>query len=115
MPGLLPAGHLQSLAHVLRARQTLTEPEVRYYLRGLVSGLHYLHQRHIVHRDLKLSECREGELWAGAVGGGVRSAGKGELWAGAVGGGVGRWVQICPRAPCPSHCQVTSSLTRTWR
>ncbi|XP_011852860.1 PREDICTED: LOW QUALITY PROTEIN: inactive serine/threonine-protein kinase PLK5 [Mandrillus leucophaeus] len=46
---------LQSLAHVLRARQTLTEPEVRYYLRGLVSGLHYLHQRHIVHRDLKLS------------------------------------------------------------
>ncbi|XP_011819499.1 PREDICTED: inactive serine/threonine-protein kinase PLK5 [Colobus angolensis palliatus] len=45
----------QSLAHVLRARQTLTEPEVRYYLRGLVSGLHYLHQRHIVHRDLKLS------------------------------------------------------------
>ncbi|XP_019512921.1 PREDICTED: inactive serine/threonine-protein kinase PLK5 isoform X8 [Hipposideros armiger] len=45
----------QSLAHVLEARQTLTEPEVRYYLRGLISGLHYLHQRHIVHRDLKLS------------------------------------------------------------
>ncbi|XP_059775898.1 LOW QUALITY PROTEIN: inactive serine/threonine-protein kinase PLK5 [Balaenoptera ricei] len=46
---------LQSLAHVLEARQTLTEPEVRYYLRGLVSGLRYLHQRRIVHRDLKLS------------------------------------------------------------
>ncbi|XP_065775985.1 inactive serine/threonine-protein kinase PLK5 [Muntiacus reevesi] len=45
----------QSLAHVLQARQTLTEPEVRYYLRGLVSGLSYLHQRRIVHRDLKLS------------------------------------------------------------
>ncbi|XP_053766759.1 inactive serine/threonine-protein kinase PLK5 isoform X2 [Desmodus rotundus] len=45
----------QSLAHVLAARQTLTEPEVRYYLRGLVSGLRYLHQQHIVHRDLKLS------------------------------------------------------------
>ncbi|XP_024595903.1 LOW QUALITY PROTEIN: inactive serine/threonine-protein kinase PLK5 [Neophocaena asiaeorientalis asiaeorientalis] len=43
----------QSLAHVLEARQTLTEPEVRYYLRGLVSGLRYLHQRRIVHRDLK--------------------------------------------------------------
>ncbi|XP_008590816.1 PREDICTED: LOW QUALITY PROTEIN: inactive serine/threonine-protein kinase PLK5, partial [Galeopterus variegatus] len=45
----------QSLAHVLKARKTLTEPEVRYYLRGLVSGLRYLHQRRIVHRDLKLS------------------------------------------------------------
>ncbi|XP_013850292.1 inactive serine/threonine-protein kinase PLK5 isoform X2 [Sus scrofa] len=45
----------QSLAHVLEARRTLTEPEVRYYLRGLVSGLRYLHQRRIVHRDLKLS------------------------------------------------------------
>ncbi|XP_061046885.1 LOW QUALITY PROTEIN: inactive serine/threonine-protein kinase PLK5 [Eubalaena glacialis] len=45
----------QSLAHVLEVRQTLTEPEVRYYLRGLVSGLRYLHQRRIVHRDLKLS------------------------------------------------------------
>ncbi|KAB1259082.1 Inactive serine/threonine-protein kinase PLK5 [Camelus dromedarius] len=51
----VPAGHLQSLAHVLEARQTLTEPEVRYYLRGLVSGLRYLHRRRIVHRDLKLS------------------------------------------------------------
>ncbi|KAM6168042.1 inactive serine/threonine-protein kinase PLK5 [Erethizon dorsatum] len=45
----------QSLAHVLKVRQTLTEPEVRYYLRGVVSGLRYLHQRRIVHRDLKLS------------------------------------------------------------
>ncbi|XP_045687407.1 LOW QUALITY PROTEIN: inactive serine/threonine-protein kinase PLK5 [Phyllostomus hastatus] len=45
----------QSLDHVLEARRTLTEPEVRYYLRGLVSGLRYLHQQHIVHRDLKLS------------------------------------------------------------
>lgn len=52
--------YLQSLAHVLEARHTLTEPEVRYYLRGLVSGLSYLHQRRIVHRDLKLSE------WQGA-------------------------------------------------
>ena len=53
--GAAPVGPLQSLAHVLQARQMLTEPEVRYYLRGLVSGLSYLHQRRIVHRDLKLS------------------------------------------------------------
>ncbi|KAH0514200.1 Inactive serine/threonine-protein kinase PLK5 [Microtus ochrogaster] len=44
-----------SLAHVLKARRTLTEPEVRYYLLGLVSGLRYLHQHRIVHRDLKPS------------------------------------------------------------
>ncbi|XP_045432226.1 inactive serine/threonine-protein kinase PLK5 isoform X1 [Pipistrellus kuhlii] len=45
----------KSLAHVLEARRMLTEPEVRYYLRGLASGLRYLHQQRIVHRDLKLS------------------------------------------------------------
>uniref|UniRef100_A0ABK0LYR2 Polo-like kinase 5 n=1 Tax=Rattus norvegicus TaxID=10116 RepID=A0ABK0LYR2_RAT len=45
----------QSLAHVLKVRRTLTEPEVRYYFRGLVSGLRYLHQQRIVHRDLKPS------------------------------------------------------------
>ncbi|XP_076775566.1 inactive serine/threonine-protein kinase PLK5 isoform X3 [Arvicanthis niloticus] len=45
----------KSLAHVLKVRRTLTEPEVRYYLRGLVSGLRYLHQQRIVHRDLKPS------------------------------------------------------------
>lgn len=63
-----PLCHLQSLAHVLKARQTLTEPEVRYYLRGVVSGLRYLHQQRIVHRDLKLSEL-EGEGRTGAGGG----------------------------------------------
>ncbi|XP_060037493.1 inactive serine/threonine-protein kinase PLK5 isoform X3 [Erinaceus europaeus] len=48
----------QSLAHVLEVRRMLTEPEVRYYLRGLASGLQYLHQQRIVHRDLKLSGYR---------------------------------------------------------
>ncbi|XP_067418403.1 inactive serine/threonine-protein kinase PLK5 [Emydura macquarii macquarii] len=45
----------KSLAHVLKARKTLTEPEVRYYLRQIIAGLRYLHQQGIIHRDLKLS------------------------------------------------------------
>lgn len=44
------------MAHILKARKVLTEPEVRYYLRQIVSGLKYLHEREILHRDLKLGE-----------------------------------------------------------
>jgi serine/threonine protein kinase len=38
----------------MKARQTLTEPEVRYYMRQLVTGCQYLHGQRIIHRDLKL-------------------------------------------------------------
>ena len=44
----------QSLADVLRVRQTLTEPEVRYYMTQLVNGCKYIHGNHVIHRDLKL-------------------------------------------------------------
>ncbi|KAJ8338672.1 hypothetical protein SKAU_G00354580 [Synaphobranchus kaupii] len=44
----------RSLAHILKARKVLTEPEVRYYLRQIVSGMKYLHEQDILHRDLKL-------------------------------------------------------------
>ncbi|KAM4640763.1 serine/threonine-protein kinase PLK3 [Discoglossus pictus] len=44
----------KSLAHIWKARHTLLEPEVRYYLKHIISGLKYLHLRGILHRDLKL-------------------------------------------------------------
>ncbi|XP_043919737.1 serine/threonine-protein kinase PLK2 [Protopterus annectens] len=44
----------RSMAHVLKVRKVLTEPEVRYYLRQIISALKYLHEREILHRDLKL-------------------------------------------------------------
>ncbi|XP_045117846.1 serine/threonine-protein kinase PLK1-like isoform X2 [Portunus trituberculatus] len=44
----------RSLVHVLKHRRTLTEPEVRYYMRQLAEGVAYVHQQHVIHRDLKL-------------------------------------------------------------
>ena len=91
--GAAPVGPLQSLAHVLQARQTLTEPEVRYYLRGLVSGLSYLHQRRIVHRDLKLSTGRG------------RASGQGE-------GGASTQATLLPHRPLRSPSQGNFFLNK---
>ncbi|XP_040273527.1 serine/threonine-protein kinase PLK2-like isoform X2 [Bufo bufo] len=45
----------KSLAHILRVRKLLTEPEVRYYMKQILQGVQFLHHQGIIHRDLKLS------------------------------------------------------------
>ncbi|XP_069818558.1 inactive serine/threonine-protein kinase PLK5 isoform X2 [Dendropsophus ebraccatus] len=45
----------KSVAHILRIRKLLTEPEVRYYMKQILQGVQFLHQQGIIHRDLKLS------------------------------------------------------------
>ncbi|XP_064476378.1 serine/threonine-protein kinase PLK1-like [Ornithodoros turicata] len=44
----------KSLVHVLKQRNTLTEPETRYFMQQLAEGVEHIHSQGIVHRDLKL-------------------------------------------------------------
>ncbi|CAJ0956860.1 unnamed protein product, partial [Ranitomeya imitator] len=44
----------KSLAHILKVRKLLTEPEVRYYMKQILQGVQFLHQQGVIHRDLKL-------------------------------------------------------------
>jgi len=44
----------RSMAELVKRRKFITEPEVRYYLKQVLSAVQYLHENSIIHRDLKL-------------------------------------------------------------
>lgn len=44
----------RSMAEMAKRRKFITEPEVRYYLKQILSAVQYLHENSIIHRDLKL-------------------------------------------------------------
>jgi len=44
----------RSMAELVKRRKFITEPEVRYYLKQVLSAVQFLHENSIIHRDLKL-------------------------------------------------------------
>ncbi|XP_072562125.1 serine/threonine-protein kinase PLK3-like [Paramormyrops kingsleyae] len=44
----------RSMLDILQERETLSNPEVRFYMRQLIGALQHMHGKGIVHRDLKL-------------------------------------------------------------
>ncbi|XP_072917021.1 serine/threonine-protein kinase PLK1 [Hemitrygon akajei] len=44
----------RSLLELHKRRKAVTEPEARYYLKQTILGTQYLHNNHVIHRDLKL-------------------------------------------------------------
>jgi polo-like kinase 1 len=51
---LLDICHNQSLSDLLKRRKRLHEVEARFYIKQLVQGISYVHDNHVIHRDLKL-------------------------------------------------------------
>jgi polo-like kinase 1 len=45
---------VKSLMELHRRRKTVTEPETRYFVKQIVEACIYLHEKRIIHRDLKL-------------------------------------------------------------
>merc|ERR1719189_1818190 len=44
----------RSLMELHKRRKAITEPETRYFMKQILLGVNYLHEKKIIHRDLKL-------------------------------------------------------------
>ncbi|TPX31059.1 hypothetical protein SmJEL517_g05517 [Synchytrium microbalum] len=51
---ILELCHNKTFVDFLKRRRRMTEPEVRYFMLQLLSGVQYMHRERIIHRDLKL-------------------------------------------------------------
>jgi len=51
---LLELCHNQSMNELIKRRKRLTEPEVKYYLSQLLQSIQFMHEKNVIHRDLKL-------------------------------------------------------------
>ena len=51
---LLELCHNQSMNELLKRRKRLTEPEAAYYMTHVLQAVQYLHDKNVIHRDLKL-------------------------------------------------------------
>ena len=58
---LLEVCKSQTMMELLKSRKRLTECEVRYYMLQLIQTIRYLHQKNVIHRDLKLGNLFLGD------------------------------------------------------
>ena len=58
----------RSMSELHKRRKVLTEPEVQYYMKQILSGVQYLHHNGIAHRDLKLGNLFISELMIVKIG-----------------------------------------------
>jgi len=61
---LLELCNNNSMSELMKRRKKVSEPEARYYIAQLITGLKYLHDKLVIHRDLKLGNLfLDSKMW----------------------------------------------------